>query len=510
MLLGVDVGTTGTKAILTWEDGRVVHSSYQGYELISPKMSHVEQSPEDWWRAIISSVRECVAHVPSSERITAMCLSVQSGTLVLVDKNYQPTMNAISWLDTRGAKAHKSLLTLKGEHYFYERTGWRLSNCYNFIQICHLRQHEPDIFDKTAYFLSVSDYLNHRLTGELVIDENSAENSQLLNIGTREWDDEILNLAGIDKDRISRTIMSGILIGTLTQEAADELNLDTKTQVISGAQDQYCSAISAGAICPGDIMFSTGTSWVLLGVSGQQIYDKNTFLTIRRHIIPGLFSSFAYTPAGGAALKWYRDNMGASKEGNQENYDDITARAEHITPGSQGLLFFPHLGGTLFPTWSEKSRGLLWGLDFSHTKDHIARAVMEGIAFDLLWMVRSMQTTGYDFQVMKCLGGSTRSQVWMQMVSDMTGLVMVVSDYANMAPLGAVMLASVGSGLYKNYEEVYSAFNYPVRKFYPNYSRYQQYQEIFSRYREVFELQQNLFAKYYDEKDNDLVKIPSI
>jgi xylulokinase len=496
MLLGVDIGTTGTKAVLTYEDGKEAHSSYQGYELISPRPFHVEQSPEDWWRAMVYTVRDCAAHLPAGEKISAMCLSVQSGTLVPVDKYCRPTMNAISWLDTRGGKEHEQLVAQKGEAYFYKKTGWRLSNCYNFIQICHMRRNHPDLFEKTAYFLSVADYLTWRLTGQLVIDENSAENSQLCNVNTGQWDEDILALARINKSQLSRMIKSGQNIGTITSQAAKELGLDPKTQVISGAQDQYCSAYSVGAVHHGDVMFSTGTSWVLLGVSEKQIFDMDTYLTIGRHIIPGMYSSFAYTPAGGAAMKWYRNNMGApAPGGGLEDYDDITARAEHVPPGAQGLLFFPHLGGTLFPTWSEESRGVLWGMDFVHTKDHIARAVMEGIAFDLLWMIRSMQKVGYDFQIMKCLGGSTRSQVWMQMVSDMTGLEMSVSAYANMAPLGAAMIAGVGSGLYRDHEQAYSVFNYPQRHFYPDPARHLQYQELFEKYKEVFSLQQETFVK---------------
>ncbi|MDO4343335.1 MAG: FGGY family carbohydrate kinase [Eubacteriales bacterium] len=488
MLLGIDVGTTGTKSILIREDGHLVHSSYQGYNLISPRPSYVEQSPEDWWRAIVLTVRDCASHLPASEEISAMCLSVQSGTLVPVDKNFHPVVNAISWLDTRGKEEQKILLNQYGEEYFYLKTGWKLSDCYNFIQICHIRRSDPELFDRIAYFLSAADYLTCRLTGQCVIDENNAENSQLCNVTTGQWDEEILHLAGIDKSKVASMIKSGQIIGNLTPQAARELGLNSNIKVISGAQDQYCSAVGVGAAASGDIMFSTGTSWVLLGLSDKLIYDTNTYLTIGRHILPNVYSSFAYTPAGGAAMKWYRDHMGLSSEDTgPESYDQITQRAEAVEPGANGLFFFPHLGGTLFPTWSSESRGVLWGMDFMHTRAHICRAVMEGISFDLLWMIHSMQKAGYEFQTMRCLGGSTRSRVWMQMVSDMTGLEMSVSSYADMAPLGAAMIAGVGSGIYQNYAQAREALGVAQNYFFPDSQKNKRYQELFKQYCELFQ-----------------------
>ncbi len=495
MLLGVDVGTTGTKAVLMREDGTQIHSSYQGYELISSKPAHVEQRPEDWWQAIVCTVTECVAHLPAKEEVSAMSLSVQSGTLVPVDENFEPVTNAISWLDTRCSEEKELLTQQKGEAYFYRKTGWRLTNCYNFVQICHMRRHHPQTFQKTAYFLSVADYLVWRLTGELVIDENSAENSQLCNVQTGHWDEEILSLAGIDKTKVPPMIKSAQVVGRLTKRAAEQLRLSVNTLVVSGAQDQYCSAVSIGAFRPGDIMFSTGTSWVLVGISDKQLYDMKNYLTIGRHMVPGLYSSFAYTPAGGAALKWYRDTMWAAGCEAQSNYDAITERAGRVAPGAQGLVFLPHLGGALFPTWSVQSKGVLWGLDFVHTKAHIARAVLEGISFELLWMMQEMKHVGYEFKTMKCLGGSTRSLVWMQIVADMTGLDMQVSRCADMAPRGAAMAAGVGSGVYRDFEEAYEVSQCPVTHITPNWENYRQYQSLFDNYKNIFFHQRSLFEE---------------
>lgn len=245
-------------------------------------------------------------------------------------------------------------------------------------------------------------------------------------------------------------------------------------------------------------MFSTGTSWVLVGISDNQLYDMKNYLTIGRHMVPGLYSSFAYTPAGGAALKWYRDTMWAAGCEAQSNYDAITERAGRVAPGAQGLVFLPHLGGALFPTWSVQSKGVLWGLDFVHTKAHIARAVLEGISFELLWMMQEMKHVGYEFKTMKCLGGSTRSLVWMQIVADMTGLDMQVSRCADMAPRGAAMAAGVGSGVYRDFEEAYEVSQCPVTHITPNWENYRQYQSLFDNYKNIFFHQRSLF----EEREN--------
>ncbi len=496
MLLGVDVGTTGTKAVLTTEDGAILHTSYQGYPLISPSSSHVEQDSNVWWQAVTDTVRNCAAQLPTNERITALCLSVQGGTLVPADRQGRPVANAISWLDTRAVKEHADLIAEKGELFFYQKTGWRLSNCYNFVQILHMRRQSPELFAKTAYFLTVADYLHWRLTGWMVTDANSTGNSQLCNVATGDWDDDILALAQIDRSQLAEMVPTGVVIGTLTKAAAQALSLDTKVLVVSGAQDQYCSAISIGAFHPGDVMFSTGTSWVLLGVAQKMIYDTKHYLTIGRSILPGLYSGFAYTPAGGAAMQWYHDNMGRPSAigASIESFDEITARASKISPGADGLFFFPHFAGTLFPTWRPKAKGLLCGLDFIHTQDHIARAMMEGIAFELLWMARAMQDVGYDFQVMHCLGGSTRSDVWMQMVCDMTGLEMKISTHADMAPLGAAMIAAVGSGVYTSYQEAFAQSYCRQRTLTPNAAMHREYASLFEQYRSLFQKQQDMIS----------------
>lgn len=498
MLLGIDVGTTGTKSVLVREDGTICHSSYQGYGLISPMPSHVEQNPEDWWNAVKYTVRECAANVPAGEKITALCASVQSGTVVPVDAQLRPVGNAISWLDTRATDTYRWLIEQKGEEYFYRKTGWRLNSCFNFVQICHMRRENPELYNRAAYFMSVADFLTHRLTGRFVIDNNSIWNAQLSNVETGEWDDDILALAGIDRSRVAELVPCASVVGNLTREAADALGLDTDVKVVSGAQDQYCSTVGIGALHDGDVMFSTGTSWVVLGVSKKIVYDTKNYLTLGGHVVPDLYSSFAYTPAGGAGLKWFRDCMGKPSGAGTgvESYDEITSRAAKIKPGADGLFFLPHLGGTLFPTWEAHSRGTLWGMDFAHNHDHVARAILEGISFDLLWMIRGMQEAGYNPRVLKSLGGSTRSNVWMQMVSDMTGMEMQVSDFPDMAPMGAAMMASVATGIYRDFAEARQAFNVPTRGFEPNMAVHDVYQDIFERYKELFFLQRDAYQKF--------------
>lgn len=487
MLLGVDVGTTGTKAVLLTPEGKILHTSYQSYPLISPRPSCVEQDPTCWWRAVVDTVRDCVRHMPMGQNVASMSLSVQSGTLVPVDCDMQPVGNAISWLDTRAGKECAEFIGQNGERFYYQKTGWRLSNCYNFIQIVHMKNQEPEKFKRVKYFLTVADYLNYQLTGRIVTDENSIGNSQLCSVETGTWDETILQLAGINREMLAETVQTGTQIGHLTNAAAEKLSLNTNVMVVAGAQDQYCSAISVGAFHAGDIMFSTGTSWVLLGIADRIVYDVNNYLTVGRHIIPKLYSGFAYTPAGGAAMKWYRDNMGKmTASASVESFDQITARAANVLPGANGLFFFPHFAGTLFPTWHPEAKGVLWGLDFIHNQDHIARAIMEGIAFELLWMTEAMQRAGYEFHLMRCLGGSTRSDVWMQIVCDMTGLRMVVSEHADMAPMGAAMIAGVGIGIYADYCEAYELLKSSERVFVPNMENHKRYQEIFKKYRSVF------------------------
>ena len=298
MLLGIDVGTTGTKSILLDGEGRIVCSSYKKYSRSCTENGHVEQDAEDWWKALSYTVRECTKVLDSKDEVKAISLSTQGGSMVPVDADGDPLANAVTWMDTRGAEQHEALLKLNGEDFYYLRSGWRLSNSFNLIQIVWLRDNVPKVFEKAAKFLSTIDFINRRLTGEFRIDPTSAGMTQLFNIIEHKWDERILALAGLSTERLPEITNSGEVVGTLSRNAALELGLSKTVRVVSGGHDQYCAALGAGAIDTGDVLLSTGTSWVILAVADHPVLNTAFYPAPGQHVVGGRWGVISYTPAG--------------------------------------------------------------------------------------------------------------------------------------------------------------------------------------------------------------------
>lgn len=495
MLLGIDIGTTGTKTVLLSNSGEIIGYSYQGYLCSYPRPNCVEQSITDILNAVKKTVKDCTAKVPAGDRVEALCVSVQSGTLVPLKRNGEPYGNAISWLDMRCGQERDALLRQYDDTFFYHKTGWKLGASFNFIQIYKMRMDQPEE-TKDIFFANVSDCVTHMLVGTYYTDVNSAGNLQLLNVAKGDWDDDLLDIADIRRDQLGELVPCGAYLGDVLPEVARELGLGEHVKVYSGAQDQYCTAVGGGVTHPGDSLLSTGTSWVFMNINDKPMFDAVQYPAVAKHIAGETYASFVYTPAGGSAFKWLKNNVLAKDaEDSSVSYDGMTELASQVPPGAENLMFLPYLGGTLYPSWKNEMKGLFYGLDFSHDRRHMARAVMEGVGFELNLMIESLRSQGTTIDKMSGLGGATRSDAWMQIVSDITGVPISASTVADVAPIGAAMMAAVGCGFYQDYVDVSKNFKCMAerRNFAPNEKNHAFYQE---RFQEYLELNKLLQARY--------------
>ena len=500
MLLGIDVGTTGAKSILLDERGRIVCSSYKSYSLACTENGHVEQHAEDWWEALSYTVRDCIKDLDSKDEVKAISLSTQGGSLVPVNDDGDPLANAVTWMDTRGSEQHEALLKLNGEDFFYLRSGWRLSNSFNLIQIMWLRDNVPELFEKTSKFLSTIDFINKRLTGEFRVDPTNAGMTNLFNIVEQKWDERLLALAGVSKERLPEITDSGEVVGMLSRKAAIELGLSNTVQVVSGGHDQYCAALGAGVIETGDVLLSTGTSWVVLAVTDHPVLDTEFYLAPGRHVVEGRWGVISYTPTGGAAFQWMRDNVAASwlnadGDAHPETFAEIDEKVSRKKPGASGILFYPHFAGTACPTWSLKSRASIMGIDLSHDRYDIARAVMEGVTYEIRWMLDVLKDKGLSEKRLIVLGGAAKSEVWLKIISDVTGLDVEVPDYADTACIGAAILAGKGSGAFTSLEEGYRVCKRKVEAVHCDADRRKAYSDFYRLYRERFNLLRQIYER---------------
>lgn len=464
-VLGIDIGTTGTKSVLMNDKGSIVKSAYKAYGLIKSANNIVEQKADDWWHVLVSTVRECTGELKGKDKesIKALSVSSQGGSMVPVDKDGNPLSNVIVWMDKRGTKQQTDLLNLHNDEFYYKKTGWKLSCGGNLIQIRWLKENKPDIFSKTYKFLSTIDYINYKLTGNYVIDPSNAAMTNLMDIQKKTWDNCLLDAAGISEARLAGISESGEAAGRLTAEAAGQLGLSTSIKVINGGHDQYCAAIGTGAIEAGQLFLSAGTAWVLIGVLDKPIFNPNTYIAVGRHIIKGLWGALVSVPTGGVAMEWFKENLGIKLvPGNQdavvldESLKDIDSKASGLMERSRNVYFYPYFIGSGYPNYNTDVKAALIGLGLEHDRYDMALAVTEGIAFEINHAIEEFREKGCKLDNLRMIGGGSKSTLWTEIIANVTGIPVIRLKHTEAACTGAAIIAGVGCGIFKDYIDGYS------------------------------------------------------
>lgn len=476
-LLGIDVGTTGTKAMLFRQDGLLMGHAYRGYPTATPQPCHSEQDARDWWNAVTQTVRQ-LCHTPQiSQNVAAISLSLQGGTMVPVDAAGEPLRSAMVWSDTRCRAQREAFAREVGENAMYEATGWAPEDGLPALSIRWLRENQPEIFEKAARFLTVPDYIALKMTGIPALDLSDAGINQLYNIRQGAYDPRILRFAGIDASRLGTPVPSGTVIGHLTPEAAGELGLTTDTLLVAGAHDQYAVALGAGATENGDMLIGSGTCWVITCIADTS--DFASGLSQSLAATPGKWGSMCELSAGGVCLEWLRRNIAG--DGDQPlDYDRINAEAASRKAAEEGLFFYPATGMASPDTKFRTSAFV--GLDLSHDRFHMARAVMEGVAFQTVWMMERFPVRP-SAEGIKLSGGASKSRLWCQLVADIAGVPVRIPAVADMACVGAAILAGVGAGLYADTAEGYRHMAIPEQVLCPRPEYTAAYRALFADYK---------------------------
>ena len=446
-VLGIDVGTTGTKTLLFRSDGALIAHAYQSYPMYTPAVGFSEQEAEDWWQAVCATVRQACAGLTEVDRVEAISLSLQGGTMVPVDAEGKPVRRAIVWNDGRCAAQREAYLREVGAaETMYEKTGWRLGNGLLPLEIRWMKDNEPALFAKTAMFLSVPDYISLKMTGIPAVDLSDVGINQLGNVRQGCYDPDLLRFAGITEEKLPKLVRSGEIIGHLTASAARELGLSEQTLLVAGAHDQYAVALGAGAVNAGDILIGSGTCWVVTAIGDAPSFD--TGLSQSVSAAPGKWGSLRSLSTGGVCLEWWRRNLTVAPDGTQLPFEVINAEAASRKAAEEGLFFVPFAGYA--PGGGFKKASFI-GLDLSHDRFHMARAVMEGVVFQVLLMMEAFRTKPSEEGII-LTGGGTKSPLWRQLVADISGLPVRLPEVADMACVGAAVLAGTGCGMFPDLE----------------------------------------------------------
>ncbi len=447
-LLGIDVGTAGTKTALFSENGDMADLSCRGYCLSYPNEGWVEQNPDDWWRSLIDTVREVTARNKCGKDVAALSLSTQGGSLVLLDTEFHALYPAVSWLDARAEETADKLLRRINREELYRMSGWPITGGLNLPVVFWFREKRPELYRKARFFASTIDYINYLLTGRFAIDYTNLALTMFLDLDKRGWSEKGLSVTGLTGDNVPEIIPSGQVLGKLTPEASRTLGLSNEVTVVSGAHDQYCASIGAGAVNMGDCVLSCGTAWVLLATCDRLYFDEQSLggRGITQSVFPGIhpapgrFGLMTSVPFGGNSLKWFRDVM--RPEHSFEKLDEAAAGAG---PGSDGLFFVP-------VSSSRSGRGAFMGIDGVHGEAHFLRAIMEGVSYVNKRHLAMIRHAGVQVEKLIMIGGGSKSRVWPQIVADTCDIQVVLPRIAEAACAGAAVLAGVGSGLFGSIE----------------------------------------------------------
>jgi xylulokinase len=492
-LLGIDIGTSGTKTLLVDRRGKIASSVTVEYPSYAPKPAWSEQAPEDWWQATTKSIRLALAKAKAKgAQVTGVGLSGQMHGSVFLDKAGRVLRRAILWNDQRtGAECDEITKAAGGRPRLIQLVANPALTGFTAPKILWVRKHEPKVYDRAARILLPKDYVRYRLTGEFATEVSDASGTLLLDVKARQWSKELLAALQIDEALLPAVYESPEVSGRLTDAAAKATGLAPGTPVVGGGGDQAAGAVGNGIVRRGVISATLGTSGVVFAHADTVETDPEGRVHTFCHAVPGKWHVMGVVLAAGGSLQWFRntlcqDLVAAAKKKRVDPYDLITADAAAVPPGSHGLYFLPYLTGERTPHADPNARAAWIGLSNMHTRAHMARAVMEGATYAMRDCLEIIQGMGVPVSEIRVSGGGARSKFWRQLQADVyRGAVSTVSSQEGPA-YGVALLAGVGTGVWAGVPEACDATIRKVSETRPNFKAVARYQELYPMYGQLY------------------------
>jgi xylulokinase len=490
-LLGLDIGTSGAKALLCGDAGGVVATATAGYPLYTPRPLWSEQDPADWWRGAQAALREVLAaSAVDARQIAGLGLTGQMHGAVFLDAQGQVIRPALLWNDQRTAAECAEITERVGTERLIAIAGNPALTGFQAPKILWLRNHEPEHYARLAQVLLPKDYIRLLLTGARAADASDAAGTLLLDLQARDWSDEILGALNIPREWLPRVYEGPEITGTLLPEVASELGLPAGLPVVAGGGDNAAAAVGTGVVRAGVVSSSIGTSGVLFAHSDTVALDPHGRLHTFCHAVPGQYHLMAVTLAAGGAFQWLRNTLNVQtlerSTVQRLTYEDLTQMAVAVPPGAEGLLFLPYLTGERTPHLDPLARGAFVGLTTRHTAAHMIRAVMEGVVFSLRDGLEIMRGLNVPIGEVRATGGGGRSPLWRQMQADIYGAP-VASLAAEEGPAyGAALLAGVGAGVFADVNEAVERCVKVSGATQPDTAAQARYEQVYAIYRGLY------------------------
>lgn len=478
MLIGLDIGTSGVKGVALREDGAVAATATREYPLLTPRPGWAEQNPEDWWRAAVEALRELVG--ASDGVVDGIGLTGQMHGAVFLDAEGRVIRPAILWCDQRTGAEAEAMTAAVGEARVREITANPVLTGFQAPKILWLRRNEPDNFRRVRHVLLPKDYIRYRLTGAFLSEVSDASGTSLFDVPNRQWSNEILATLDLPRDWFPDTVESPTEAGRVSGEAARETVLSEGTPVCGGGGDQAAGAVGAGIVRPGVVSSTVGTSGVVFAYADRPWTDPLGRIHTFCHAVPGAWHVMGVMLSAGGALRWLRDTL------DYPDYATMTADAATVPAGADGLVFLPYLTGERTPHKDPNARAVFFGLTLSHTRAHMARAVLEGVAFGLNDSFRIFRELDVPMDEVRAAGGGARSPLWLQIQADVTGLPHRRLNVDEGPAYGAAILAGVCTGRFSSIPEATDRFLRPISEVAPNPTHRARYEDAYALYRSLY------------------------
>lgn len=483
LLLGIDISTTGAKALLIDPGGRVVSSATTPLSLSTPRPLWSEQNPADWWLGSQASIRQALAQAGvSGSEIAAIGLTGQMHGLVLLDEHGQVLRPAILWNDQRTGPQCDDIRARLGKARLIQISGNDALTGFTAPKILWVQQHEPEIWARVRHILLPKDYIRYCLTGDYALDRAGGAGTLLFDLKTRTWSPELLAALDIPAAFLPPTHEGPEITGRISPSAAASTGLAADTPVVGGGGDQAAQAVGVGAVQPGIVALTLGTSGVVFASTEAPLVEPEGRLHAFCHAVPDRWHFMGVMLSAAGSLQWYRDNLAP-----EVAFDDLVAEAAAAPPGSEGLLFLPYLTGERTPYPDPLARGAWVGLTVRHGRAHVTRSVLEGVAFGLKDSFNLIQASGLAaINQVRISGGGAKSPLWRQILADVLGVELVTVNTTEGAAFGAALLAGVGAGFYDSVEAACAATIQLTGETQPSVGSSGAYQPYYECYRALY------------------------
>lgn len=490
-LLGIDIGTTSTKAVVIDLTGRLLAETSRPATLHTPHPAWAEAGPEEWWANVCAIVPTCLQRAGiKAGQIAAIGVSGMVPTLVLLDRANQVIRPSIQQNDARAVAKIEQQRRQTEAADILRRTGSPITQQSIGPKLLWLRRHEPDAMQRAVRVMGSYDFIVQRLTGAFSLERNWALESGLFDLERQDWDDDLLGLATIDRSWLAPVRWPAEMVGDVTAQAAGETGLQAGTPVVAGSADHIASAFSAGLKQEGDLLVKLGGAGDILCCVDQVQVDPRLFLDY--HVIPGKFLINGCMAASGSLIRWYRDRFAPDS-----TYAALDSEAARIPAGAEGLILLPYFLGEKTPINDPLARGTVVGLTLSHTAIHLYRAILEGIAYGFYHHLEVMAEHGHRPSTARVTNGGAHSQLWRQITADVLGLRLEeIVDHPG-SSLGAAFVAGMGVGAFEAWDQI-EQFIKIAGLTEPDAENHARYRQLFKLYRDIYESLKDKFPRLAD------------